>query len=424
MRSTTGAVAVLALAAAGLAACADQPTGRLAPPGAPFGAPPPPSPHGAPPPEPETPVSPSPAPRAPAPPPSATVAGPSAFSRLEGWAQEDHAAALAAFKSGCGPAAEPRLRAVCARARALPASDAAGARRFFERNFRPERVSGEGVLTAYFAPAYDARSAPEGAFTAPVRPRPASLFVADLGALDPTLAGRKVTARLEGAMLTPYPERGGIDADPPAEPPLAYMRAEDLFFLQIQGSGVLTFPDGRRLKAAYAADNGRPFVAIAKPMVQEGLLPANGASGDAIRGWLAAHRGAQADAVMRRNPRYVFFGLTPDDGREPPGAAAVPLTPGRSIAIDPSRHAYGGLYWIDASAPILTGAFKSYRRLVTALDTGAAIKGEVRADLYLGRGEEAGREAGRVRHTLRLTRLVPLADPVQTGLDDEANAPP
>lgn len=422
MRSTIGALVGLALAATTLAACADQPAVRLS-------ALPPPSPHGVPMAEPDRLPPPAPTARPPTAARLASRSSPGLFplAQLEGWAQEDHAAALASFRSGCGPAADPALRALCARARALPTGYPATARRFFERNFRPERLSGEGVLTAYFAPAYDARSAPQGEFTAPVRPRPASLFVADLGALDPALAGRKVTGELEGGMLTPYPERRDIDADPPPEAPLAYMRAEDLFFLQIQGSGVLTFPDGRRLKVAYAGDNGRPFVAIAKPMVQEGLLSANGASGDAIRGWLASHRGAQADAVMQRNPRYVFFSLTADDGREPPGAAGVSLTPGRSIAIDPSRHAYGSLYWIDASAPILTGAFKSYRRLVMALDTGAAIKGEVRADLYLGRGEAAGREAGRVRHTLRLTRLVPLAQPLAEplrGEGDEADAAP
>ena len=189
------------------------------------------------------------------------------------------------------------------------------------------------------------------------------------------------------------------------------MRAEDLFFLQIQGSGTLAFPDGRRLKAVYAGDNGQPFVAIARPMVAQGLLAPNRASGDAIRAWLAAHRGPEADRVMRLNPRYVFFSLAPDDGAEPPGAAGVPLTAGRSIAVDPSRHGYGELYWIDASAPILTGAYASYRRLAVALDTGAAIRGEVRADLYTGRGPVAGQEAGRVRHTLRMVRLLPLGAP-------------
>jgi membrane-bound lytic murein transglycosylase A len=112
---------------------------------------------------------------------------------------------------------------------------------------------------------------------------------------------------------------------------------------------------------------------------------------------------------MDLDPRYIFFKLAPDDGGEPIGGAGLPLPPGRSIAIDTAWRAYGDLYWIEATSPILAGAMKSYRRLVMALDTGSAIKGSVRADLYLGRGPAAGSEAGRVRHNLTLVRLVPLA---------------
>ena len=152
-------------------------------------------------------------------------------------------------------------------------------------------------------------------------------------------------------------------------------------------------------------------IAIARAMVRAGDLAPQRAGADAIRGWLAAHAGAQAQAVMDLDLRYVFFRLAPDDGRDPAGAAGVPLPPGRALAVDPSRHGYGELYWNDASAPVLAGAARSYRRLALALDTGSAIRGDIRADLYTGRGEAAGAEAGRVRHTLRLVRLVPVAAP-------------
>jgi membrane-bound lytic murein transglycosylase A len=148
-------------------------------------------------------------------------------------------------------------------------------------------------------------------------------------------------------------------------------------------------------------------VGVANAMRDRGLLARNNTSGEAIRAWLAAHRGPEADEIMRLNPRYAFFTLAPDDGKQPVGAANLPLPPGRAIAIDPGFHAYGELIWLDAEAPILAGAFPAYRRIVTALDTGGAIKGEVRADLYLGLGAAAGIEAGRVRHTLRMYRLVP-----------------
>ena len=284
-------------------------------------------------------------------------------------------------------------------------SDDAQARRFFETSFQAEIIPGAGLLTAYFAPEYPARVASDPVFSAPLRPRPADLVLVDPGPDDPTARRR---SRLSlGGSLFPYPDRTAIELTPPVRA-LAWMRPEDLFFLQIQGSGGVVLPDGRRLKAVYDSDNGQPFRPIAPAMVRQGLLAPAHASGEAIRAWLAAHRGPPAQAVMDLNPRYVFFSLVPDDGRDPVGAAGVRLTPGRAVAVDPTFATYGELYWIDAISPVLAGAAPTYRRLVMALDTGSAIRGPVRADLYLGRGERAGLEAGRVRHTLLLVRLVPL----------------
>ena len=304
---------------------------------------------------------------------------------LRGWEGEDHAAALAAFRDACGAARDPALAQICRDARAIGPLDRDQSKRFFEAHFRAEQTHGEGVLTAYFAPEYPARHKADDEFTAPVRARPA-----DLG----------------DTSQTPYLDRTAIEALP-AGKPLAWMRPEDLFFLQIQGSGVLTFDDGRRMKALYAGNNGRPFVGVANPMRDKGLLPADGISAEAISAWLAAHRGPDADAIMRLNPRYAFFSLGLDDGKPPVGSANVPLPGGRSLAIDPGFHQMGELYWVDASSPILAGAFPAYRRLALALDTGGAIKGDVRADLFMGQGQAAGAEAGRVRHTLKLYRLVP-----------------
>lgn len=331
------------------------------------------------------------------------------LSALKGWEADDHAAALAAFRETCGASKDAAMAQVCRSARAIGPLSREQSGRFFEANFRAERAQGEGVLTAYFAPEYPARSAPDGDFSAPLRPKPDDLTIVDAGLFDPTQAGRPGAARVtDDGTPQPYPDRAAIEAAA-ADKVLAWMRPEDLFFLQIQGSGVLTFGDGVRMKALYAANNGRPFVAVANAMRDRGLLARDGASGEAIRSWLADHRGAAADEIMRLNPRYTFFSLAPDDGRQPVGAANVPLPPGRAIAIDPVFHPMGALFWVDAEAPILAGAFPIYRRLVSALDTGGAIKGEVRADLYLGLGPKAGAEAGRVRHRLKLYRLVPRA---------------
>lgn len=308
---------------------------------------------------------------------------------LPGWSQDDQLAALAAYASGCGVARAERARQVCDSAGALLRGNPtpSQARSFFEANFVVQPVStadeSPGLLTSYFAPEYPARRAPDTEFNAPLRPAPAGW--------------------VRGQRLA---DRAAIEAGPSAEA-LAWMRAEDLFFMQIQGSGYLTFEDGGHARAAYAADNGHPFVGIARPMAEQGLLPRNGTSGEAIRAWLASHRGAEAQAVMAQNPRYIFFRMDPDDGGHPSGAAGVALTPRRAIAVDPAHWTYGDLVWIHADGGNLAGARSSYQGLVMALDTGSAIRGPVRADLYMGRGEAAGAEAGTVRHPLRMWRLVP-----------------
>jgi membrane-bound lytic murein transglycosylase A len=372
-----------ALAALTLAACATRPLG---PPTAPAPTPP------------ETP-----SPAAPSPPPARLP-----VSALPGWAEDDHAAAFAAFRDTCTAAKDPVMAGPCRAARALGPLGEAAARAFFERRFVAEAPSPPGVLTAYYAPVYEARRAPDAEFSAPLRAKPADLTVVDAGLFDPTQAGRPGAAIDAGfGTLLPYPDRANIEAAPPGQGALAWLRPEDLFFLQIQGSGVLVFEDGARMKALYAANNGRAFVAIARPMRERGLLAADQTSAESIRAWLAAHRGPEAQALMQLNPRYAFFRLAPDDGRPPVGAANLPLPRGRAVAVDPLQHRMGELLWIDGESPTLAGAFPTYRRLVMALDTGGAIKGPGRADLYLGEGPAAGLEAGRVRHALRLYRLVP-----------------
>ena len=347
---------------------------------------------------------PSPRPLPPRPPVTQpTPARPESFAELPGWAQDDHAAGYEAFRTTCGVARDPAMAEICRRARAIGPLDRARARAFFEENFRPELLAGEGILTAYFSPEYEARERPDSEFSAPVRGKPADL----VGNGTP---GKEALRRGPNGQLAAYPDRAAIERSPPGAA-LAWMRPEDLFFLQIQGSGVLTYPNGRRTKVLFAATNGRTFVGIANPMRDRGLLPANNTSGDAIRAWLADNRGPRADEVMRLNPRYVFFSLAPDDGRQPVGAAGIPLPPGRAIAVDTARNSLGEIFFIDGVAPTLSGAFPTYRRTVMALDVGGAIKGAVRADLYMGHGASAGAEAGRVRHTLRMHRLVPKVGP-------------
>jgi membrane-bound lytic murein transglycosylase A len=306
----------------------------------------------------------------------------SSMAALPGWDAEDHVAAFAVVREGCAASPQIKQARACAAALALANPSESEARAFLERRFRADPVPGEGVLTGYFAPAYQARRRADAEFSAPVRPPPP----------DPAAA----------------PDRAGI-ARWPTRDALAWLRPEDLFFLQVQGSGTLIFADGERARAVYAASNGQPFVAIARPLIAEQRLSPSEAG--TLHQWLADRHGPEAEAAMDRNPRYIFFRLQPDDGREPHGAAGAELVAGRSLAVDPASHPYYQLLWIDATAPTQSGARAGYQRMTVALDTGSAIRGEVRADLYLGRGAGAGEEAARVRHTLRLYRILPVDEP-------------
>ena len=338
--------------------------------------------------------------------------GPSAANsptRLAGWDSEYFVAAFDAYLRGCAVSRDPAGTRQCARALEIQRTSRpvtpALARTFFETGFSTVAAQTpdgrHGLLTSYFAPEYSASHVRTDEFDMPVLARPLDLE---------RTSGGVVQRRSDGS-TGPYADRAAIEAaaaaGSPSAPVLGWMRAEDLFFLQIQGSGYLTFEDGSLSRAAYAADNGLKFVGIARPMEQQGLLPRNGTSGEAIRGWLAAHRGREARSITALNPRYIFFDLQPDDGGNPAGAAGVPLPPRRAIAVDPASWTYGDLVWIDADGGNLNGAHNSYRGLVMALDTGSAIRGLVRADFYMGRGQTAGAEAGTVRHPLRMWRLVP-----------------
>jgi membrane-bound lytic murein transglycosylase A len=309
------------------------------------------------------------------------LAGAQSLAHLPGWDAEDHAAAYQVVRQTCADAPPAGRSGVCADVASHPSLREAAARGFLETHFRVEPIEGEGLLTGYFMPDYPARHRPDAEFSAPVRPAPS----------DPSSA----LPRAEIDRL-------------PAPDALAWMRPEDLFFMQVQGSGALTFEDGRSARAVFAGSNNQPFVAIARPMTAAGLVTAGHADAGTLHGWLAAHRGPEAAAVMDKDPRYIFFRLRRDDGGDPQGASGATLIPGRSLAIDPSIHPYLSLFWIDAGGPTLGGALSGYRRLAVAMDRGGAIGGPVRADLYTGRGARAGAEAATVRHTLRLYRIVPV----------------
>jgi membrane-bound lytic murein transglycosylase A len=302
------------------------------------------------------------------------------FTQLAGWDQEDALAALAGLRAGCRAAKAVELSGICQALAGQAPADAVAARHFFETRFEIVPVETPGLLTGYFSPEYDARLEPDAEFSAPLRARPADLVVPVATAGTSTALVNAGIGRWRDGQFSPYPDRAEIEQLGLGQP-LLWLRPEDLFFLQVQGSGTAILPGAERRKLVFDG-----------------------------------HKGPEATALMQLNPRYVFFKVSADDGQEPVGSAGVPLPPGRAIAVDPGVTQMGGLYWIDAQAPVLVGAFPTYRRIVTALDTGGAIKGPARADLYLGKGPAAGLEAGRIRHTLKLYALRPkIAPPAQAA---------
>ncbi len=331
------------------------------------------------------------------------------FQDLPGWADDDVGAALSALQRSCAvivrgaddrPVGPDGIAGTVADWRgpcsALP--QPAGARAFFEQQFRPFRVTANagatGLFTGYFEPELTGSLARHTANAAPLYRRPADLVMVELGDWRTDLRGQRVAGRVVDGRLTPYATRADIDRGALTGQGLELLwldSAIDAFFLHIQGSGAVRLPDGRTIRVGYAAQNGHAYVPIGRPMVQQGLLPADGVSMQSIRSWLEANP-ERAAAIMQLNPSYIFFRLTPDG---PIGAQGVTLTPGRSLAIDPAFIPLGAPIWLDVEDSEAPRG--RVQRLVIAQDTGGAIRGPVRGDVFWGTGTAAGERAGRYR---------------------------
>ncbi|GJD61302.1 murein transglycosylase A [Methylobacterium frigidaeris] len=358
------------------------------------------------------------------------VLEPVPLSALPGFADDDLAAALATFRATCATPAGPVLAEAAPGAPrqdlALPCAAAAesspeGARGFFERHFSayrvlrpnrdavPERTA--GFLTGYFEPELAGSPVPTPDFTVPALARPDDLVSLEPGetrpGLDPTLRA----ARRDGDAFRPYPDRAAIEdgALGSRARPLLWLRdAVDLLVLQVQGSGRVRLPDGRSVRLAYDGRNGQPYTSVARLIVTGGYLPLEGLTLDRWTGWLRAHPDRARD-LIRRNASYIFFRV--DDGiperAGPRGGAGVPLTAGRSLAVDATLWRYGLPFWLEGSLPDPEGGSTPLRRLVVAQDTGSAILGPARGDLYLGTGARAGAVAGLLRDPARFVVLLP-----------------
>jgi len=340
------------------------------------------------------------------------ISKPVRWSALRGWGDDQHAQAWPALKQSCEKLAarDAAWQDICNDVEALGMPSDETARAFFENHFVPHRVAGQrgrkGLITGYYEPLLNGSLERTKRFRYPLYRRPPNLLTIDLGDVYPELKGKRVRGRLQGTRVVPYFSRAEIDND---EPPLAGHELAwvddpvSLFFLHIQGSGRLQLPDGRILAVGYADQNGHPYISIGRRLLEAEALEVEEITLGSIRDWIVMHPD-QTKALLHSNPSYVFFTVRNSELPGPLGTLNVPLTAERSIAVDRKFISLGLPVWLDTT---LAEQEQPYRRLVFAQDTGGAIKGAVRADVFFGQGEKAERLAGAMKQEGRLFVLLP-----------------
>jgi membrane-bound lytic murein transglycosylase A len=343
---------------------------------------------------------------------------PASWADLPQWTSEPLRPALEAFVRGC-TALEKRdaWKPVCLSAQVLAASPASEPQiaAFFEAQFDPlQVVNGDdtvtGMVTGYYEPLLRGSRAPSGRFRHPLYGVPPDLVIVDLTELHPDLKHRRLRGRLEGNRVVPYLPRADIEAEPAPlrGREIAWVDdALDAFFLHIQGSGQVELENGERIRVGYADQNGHPFRSLGAALIRSGEIAPERASMQGIKEW-ARRNPHKAREFMNGNPSYVFFRELPGELPGPLGALGVPLTPQRSIAVDPRVVPLGVPVFLATTWP---NAADPLNRLMVAQDTGGAIAGGVRADFFWGFGDAAGNLAGKMRQAGRMWVLMPKGVP-------------
>jgi membrane-bound lytic murein transglycosylase A len=362
---------------------------------------------------------------------------PVAWGDIAGWREDDHLQAYKAFRTSCNPIAaqytlpaDPKalgisLRDPCRAAKAADITDSAKARAFFEENFLPLRISrlgeDQGFVTGYYEPIIDGSRTKTDVYTVPVYRRPSNLFVRGYNQNSVGLPNKgEVFRKIGRRKLVPYYDRAAIEDGAIAGRGLeiCWLKNQtDLLFTQIQGSARVRLEDGSTIRINYDAHNGYPYTAVGRILIDRGIIPKDQMSMQRIREWMEQNPDG-ANELRRQNRSYVFFReVQLSDKDEAVGAQGVPLTPGRSIAVDKSLHVYGTPFFIEGVLPIESEQSRTpFRRLMVAQDTGSAITGPARADIYFGAGADAGRVSGRLKNSAHFVILVPKSlDPVARG---------
>ncbi|PIP03499.1 MAG: transglycosylase [Zetaproteobacteria bacterium CG12_big_fil_rev_8_21_14_0_65_54_13] len=335
----------------------------------------------------------------------------SSWQALPEWRHVQLSSSLDALRQGCVSLANrDEWQQVCAEAALLDAENSDGLHRFFESHFTPYQLrngdgSAEGLITGYYEPLlYGSREKSER-FRYPVFGVPDDLMIVDLSNLYPQLKGMRLRGRIEGRRIVPYYDRADIDAGhAPADKVLLWVDDDiSLFFLQVQGSGRVELPDGSIVKLGYADQNGHPYASIGKTLIDMGEMTLEQVTLQSIRQWGLDHPDRLA-TLLNSNPSYVFFREMPDALQSAVGAMGVPLTAGYSMAVDKRVIGLGMPVFLATTWP---GTEEPLHRLMLAQDTGGAIKGTIRGDFFWGFGEEAGKQAGKMKQKGRMWVLFP-----------------
>lgn len=357
------------------------------------------------------------------------------FAALVGWPKDRHGEALVAFQKSCasilkrpadrqlgGNASVPGGRngdwqAACKKALALNTADHASARAFFESQFTPYEVHDAlaadapqtgpqtGLFTGYYVPDLNGAWARGGKYQTPLLARPDDLVSVSLGAFDDSLGGNTLWGRVVDGKLQPYHDRKAIEGGvlgAKAKPLLWVDSPVDAFFLHVQGSGQVRLADGTVRHVGFAGKNGLTYKSIGRILIDRGEIPAEKLSMDAIRAWIDA-RPQEGQALIEQNPSYVFFRLLEGDG--PLGAQGVALTGGRSLAVDLRYMPLGAPVWLETHEPL--DGKQAMNKLMVAQDTGGAIRGVVRGDIFFGAGVQATKQAGNMKRPGRYFILLP-----------------
>lgn len=359
------------------------------------------------------------------------------FANLPGWQQANLQPSFAAFQNSCKaflrqpknkqvgtdifPVTVADFQVPCRVAKHIDAHDNNAIKQFFEAKFQPvyfkQSRPVQGLFTGYYLPQLKGSWTKSERYRFPIFGKPNDLISVDLGLFDSKLKGRKVIGRIAGHQLLPYHTREIINQGKSKKslvPILWVDNRVDRFFLEIQGSGYIDMPDGKTLMLGYAAQNGQPYTPIGRYLIAQGIMTKQNASMQRIRQYLEQHP-EKIDEVLHQNPSFVFFDILKQG--QALGAQGIPLTAGYSLAVDRHYIPLGVPIWLDSSFPTQVKGHRGtkqqqLKRLMIAQDTGGAIKGRVRGDVFWGGGQQASFVAGHMKNPGQYWILLPKKDQV------------